>query len=259
MLPIILKYLSIFGCINTKSFIIFKLKNENIINRIIQILSSKLKSEENHNNNTNIEENINDVINQLNSFKIINNYIKNDFSNLNKYDYNFECFEKLSDNNTSINEIKINSSDKNNLKQKNLKEKIKNRIKSKTSMFLDNVKNDKQMLDEINNKNEIESNFDNKNESMCFFCRNKIELNSFDEPYGKGGYILSDYFYSNSLNASIKSELKKIKKEEYYKDDLSQKDPKLSTKLISCGHYFHFSCFKAKNFGLFTCPLCLKN
>ena len=67
------------------------------------------------------------------------------------------------------------------------------------------------MLDEINNKNEKDDNLNDKNETMCFFCRNNIKLNSFSDAYGIGGYLFSDYFFSNSINATIKTDLKKIK------------------------------------------------
>ena len=258
ILPIVLKYLSIFGCINTVSFIKFKLNNEEIINKIIQLLLDYTKSDNHYINNTNIQENINEVINQLKSFKIINNNIKSDLSELKEYDYNFEFIQNLDQLNNSKNLFnKLNKAEKNNCKFKNIKEKLKNKMKHKLTNFLENVKNDKEILNEINNKDEIEENVNYPNETMCFFCRNKIKLNSFNEPYGKGGYIISDYFLSNSLNSSIKAELKKINKEGYFKDELSKENNNLSSKIISCGHYFHYSCYK--NNASLSCPLCLKN
>ena len=255
ILPDILKYLSIFGCINTKLFIEFKIKNGELINKIIQILSDSI-SDNNKSKNTNFENNINDVINQLNAFKLI----KDDLSKLNEYDYNFEFIEKLNEINNSKNEIKSNKIGKNKNKLKNIKEKLKIKINNKIKFFLENIKNDEEISNEMNNQNDLEENYDEQNETMCFLCRNKIKLNSFDEPYGKGGYIFSDYFYSNSLNSSIKSELKKLNKDNNDENILNgEKNHNLSIKIISCGHYFHFSCFKEKYEDTFPCPLCLKS
>ena len=256
ILPVIFKYLSIFGCINTKSFIIFKIKNEDIINNITQIFYESI-SDQNKSINLDFEENIKEVIKNLNTFKIINNNINGDLSKLNKFDYNSEYFEKINEIINSKDLIKSNEVKKNDSKLKKLKEKYKNKMKNQNIKFLDNAKNDGNLIKEINNQDKIEEN-NNENETMCFFCRNKINLNSFNEPYGKGGYIFSDFFYSNSLNASIKSELKRINKENFYKEELNQKNINISKKVISCGHYFHFSCFEEKNSQFFSCPLCLK-
>ena len=252
MLPVILKYLSIFGCINTKTFVIFKIKNEDIINKIIQALSDTI-SEKNKSNNSDFEENINEVINQLNSFKIIYNNIKCDLSKLNEYDYNFGAYEEFDEKNSSKNIIKLNNLEKKNDKLKNIKSILKNKMKNKNTKILEKMKNDEEMINEINQK-ELEENFNEPNETICSICRNNI----FDEPYGKGGYLFSDYFYSNSLNSSINSEFKEVLKKQFYEKDYI-KNKTLSTKIISCGHYFHFSCFITQNENSFSCPLCLKN
>ena len=66
LLPIILKYLSMFSVINTKSFIIFKNKNENLINKIIELLSNAVKNKENNIIlEKDLEENVKEVIDQL--------------------------------------------------------------------------------------------------------------------------------------------------------------------------------------------------
>ena len=255
MLPTALKYLSIFGCINTKNFIKFKLEYEEIINKIIKILS-----ESNNNKQiSNLENNINEVINQLNSYKIINEKINNDFSKLNKHDFNFFNFNLIKEKNDEKHLNKLNKDNiDNNNKNKNIKEKLKNRMKFKNIKFLENTKNNnKEIYNEINIEINTEENFDDENETMCFICRKKIKLNSFLEPYGQGGYILSDYFFSNCLNASINSELNFIKKEININHELAQRNK--SIKFISCGHYFHFSCFNLENNNdSISCPLCLK-
>ena len=256
ILPIILKYLSIFGCINTISFIKFKIKNKEIINNIVQILSDSI-SDKNKSFHLDFEDNIKEVINQLNAFKIINNNIKGDLSKLNKFDYNSEYIDKFNDINNTKNIIKSDNFGKNNKKLNDIKEKLKNKVKKQNIQFLDNAKNNEELLNELNNQEKIEEN-NTENESMCFFCRNEIKLNSFNEPYGKGGYILSDFFYSNSLNSSIKLELKKLNKENFFKEELAQNNTNVSIKVISCGHFFHFSCFIEKNNQFFSCPLCLK-
>ena len=265
-LPIVFKYLSIFGCINTKSFIEFKIKNEELINKINKILNNSiLNKDSNKIIDKDFEENINEVINQLNRYKIINNYIKNDFSKLNKYDYNSEFIEKINEsNNISNNKIILDNNNNNNNNKLNSKtKKFKSLIKNKNNMFLDKIKSNKDMLNEINNQIQNDINNNNEDETMCFFCRNQIKLNSFDVPYGKGGYYFEDYFYWNSVNTSIKSELLKLNCEhndEYLNSFLNQNknSANLSKKIISCGHYFHFSCFSKKNSLYFSCPLCLK-
>ena len=252
MLPVALKYLSIFGCINTKTFIKFKIQYEEIINKIIQILSESISDK--NKQIVNIENNINEVIYQLNSYKIINYKINNnDFSKLNNYDFNL-IIEVIDEKNL----FKLNEDNIENNNCKNIKEKLKNKMKFKNTKFLENTKNNnKEIYNEINIETDTEENIDDKNETMCFFCRKKIKLNSFEEPYGQGGYVLSDYFYSNSLNASINSELNSINKEININQDLNQRNK--SIKFISCGHYFHFSCFNLENNNnTISCPLCLK-
>ena len=260
ILPELLKFLSIFGCINTESFISFKIKNEDLINKIIQILSDFIK-DKGKSIQINIIDNINEVINQLKTFKFINNEVKSDFSKLKKYDYNLDYIEKLNTINTSKIGIELNDEGKNNAKLKSIKNKLKDKMKDKNKNFLENILDDKKIFNEIHINTVIDENINELDEEMCFYCRNKIKLNSFDEPYGKGGYYFQDYFSSNALRATIKSELKKINKEIHYENDLSQKNNSnnLSIKIISCGHYFHLSCFKLNNNGSSSCPLCLKN
>ena len=108
---------------------------------------------------------------------------------------------------------------------------------------------------------------------MCFYCRNPIKLNLFEHSYGKTGLLIKDYFYINSLKTSAKSELlklinnKNINNNNLYDNILNEYKNNLEDKLgriISCGHYFHSSCFKKGckinySFIKFSCPLCLKD
>jgi hypothetical protein len=103
---------------------------------------------------------------------------------------------------------------------------------------------------------------------MCFFCRNTINLDSFNVPYGKLGLQLEDYFYVNSVRATLRKELQKLINDKK-NDDIIEKCAStiysdIFNRIVSCGHYFHASCFEQ---GLnkdndeekeFTCPLCLK-
>ena len=111
---------------------------------------------------------------------------------------------------------------------------------------------------ELNDEKEKE---ENENEMMCFYCRNKIELNSWDKPYGKLGLIINDKFYLNCVNATLRNELedKNISYEKYIGEN-SLND--WTKRIISCGHYFHSSCYlegRSKyNNNYFLCPLCLR-
>ena len=260
--PIILKYLSIFGCINTRSFFKFKVDNEKLIDEICQILSNVIsKNKENQFIEKDLEENIKEVIKQLNKFKIINMHINNNLSKLNEYDYNYniEMNEKLNGVNIS-NENIVEANNTNNSngqnKLKNIKEKLKNKINKKIEKFIDNSKSNEEIIKEINKDEEKNSQEENE---ICFFCRNPIYINSFEEPYGKGGYIINDFFYSNSLNSKIKSEIMELSNDikylSLYENDFTKT---LYRKTVSCGHYFHYSCFKERNNAQKKCPLCLK-
>ena len=282
LLPTLLNYLSIFSIINTKSFIEFKLENKDLINELSKILSESLK-----NNKSNeilekdFQKNIKELINKLNYFDIIYSDINEDLSKLNEYDYNTKYidFLKLRKNNDNKNTINIaNFNDENELNQrkehsKNLKNKLKNKIKLSSNKFLENLEKNEEIQKEFNelnnlNKESDKKENDSKEEIMCFFCRNPILLNSFEKAYGKTGQLITDYFYINSVKATLKNELSKMKLEQKnkYENLLDSNYNNLEDRfgrIISCGHYFHDSCFKegcAKyNFRkIFNCPICLK-
>ena len=287
LLPVILNYLLMFCVINTKSFIEFKIENKDLIIKLQNILSESLKTNKDNNNNDNeniilekdLEEYIAEVINQLNKYQIISDSIENDLSKLNKYDYNIDILDKLKEqqlNNNNLNIINFISTDSKKKadekkeKSKNMKNKMKNLMKKKSDLFLDKVSLNQEMIEIINDQNQNQDNIKDNNEIMCFFCRNSINLNSFDIPYGKLGLLINDYFYINSLKASIRSELSKLTNKDYNKNNIYDKiveqiDCEKFNRITSCGHYFHMSCFnkgctRRRNIDIFqfSCPLCLK-
>ena len=284
LLPVILNYLTMFSVINTKSFIEFKNKNKNLINQLYEILSNCVKN--NKNNiilEKDLEENVKVVLNQLNWYQIIVQSINSDLSKLNKYDYNSDILEQLKKEEKNSNKINLISGDMQNIddnknKSKNMKNKFKNLMKKRADIFMDKIAPNQQMIKIINEQNkEMQKNIMN-NEIVCFYCRNPIKLDSYEIPYGKIGLVIEDYFYINSVKSTIRSELSKLmnknkNKNEIYDKIINNINKDLSKRIISCGHYFHASCFKEgynKNNNDneeegneddedgFKCPLCLK-
>ena len=199
LLPIILKYLSMFSVINTKSFIIFKNKNENLINKIIELLSNAVKNKENNIIlEKDLEENVKEVIDQLIWYKIINNYFNSDLSKLDKYNYNTEMIEKIKanyknskENMNKINLIQdnMNKRDDSKKKAKNMKNKYKKVMKKRANIFMDKINSDNEMLQIIKEQSKKTEKIDVDNEIMCFYCRNPIKLDSYEIPYVKIGLL----------------------------------------------------------------------
>ena len=274
LLPIILNYLSMFSVINTKIFIEFKIKNEDLINKLYDLFSNSIK--DNKNNEIfekDLEENVIEVINLLNKYKIIYESIERDLSKLNKYDYNIDIIEKLNQKEN----IKIldSNSKKDENKTKNMKNKYKNLMNKKANIFMKKVKTNEGMLEAMEEQKKNNENLkDLGKEIICFYCRNPIKLDSFKVPYGKIGLLIKDYFYINSIKATIRSEISKYENEnicdnnnELYNKIKENLPNDIYNRINSCGHYFHSSCFlegcsKHNNIGNkeneFTCPLCLK-
>ena len=280
LIPIILNYLTMFSVINTKSFIEFKINNNYLINQIFQLLSDIVKKNKNNSIlEKDLEENIKVVIDQLNMFKKIYEYINKDLSKLNRYDYNTEFIEKFNEKKDNylikVNLKGDNKIDENKKKTTNMKNKFKALMVKKSNLFLNKISSNKEMLQAINEKNNNMQKEDKNNEIMCFFCRNSIKLDTFEVSYGKTGLLIEDYFYINSFKATLRNELSKLMKGYNISNELCEKIIQnvyndVYDRIISCGHYFHTSCFKegcAKNNennndndnNEFLCPLCLKN
>ena len=243
--PIILNYLTMFGSINSKSFIKFKIENKNLIDKINDILD---KAIENNKDNLlldkDLSENINNLKKYINRYKIINDDIKGDLNKLNDFDYNIE-YKLFDDMQNNIEENK----DSKHEKAEKMKDKLKDKMKEKQDNFMEKIQDNKDMNDII----QKEENKENENgKLLCFCCNNQININSFEEPYGKIGLLNDDFFYKNCFRSSVTSELDKI-----IEKDTEEKKNIGSNLLIndeeidlvprldySCGHYFHEKCLK---------------
>ena len=273
-LPIILNYITMLGTINSKNFIKFKLENKKLFMEIINTLNTALKNNKNNEIfDDDLKENILNTINQLNKYEIIYNNIKGNLDELNEFDYNinYNDNEKISIENISITDNNEKNSEENNLKKKRsskLKEKYKNLIKQKRNNFMEKIQNDKgvtNFIESNNNKNPKEDKDKDKDEIICLFCRNLINLDSFEEPYGKMGYIYKDYFYKNSFKSSLRNEFNKIvSKDNEEKNKIysilkkNKRNKDISIRILSCGHYFHLKCFEQSETGYIKCPVCEK-
>ena len=264
-LPIILNYITILGTINSKNFIKFKLDNKNIFIEIIDILNTALKNNK-HNEifDNDLSENVLNTINQLNKYERINESIKGDLNKLDDFDYNINY--NVDDKKIVEKNNKEENNEENNLKKKKsnkLKEKYKNLIKQKRNNFMENIKDNKGITEfiESNNNNNEEKD---KDKIICLFCRNLIHLDSFEEPYGKMGFIYKDYFYKNSFKSSIRNEFNQIvskdnkEKNEIYSGIQIKKEIDISIRILSCGHYFHLKCYEESHTGYIKCPVCEK-
>ena len=266
-LPIILNYITMLGIINSKNFIKYKLENKNLINDLVKILNTSLKNNKNNEIfDYDLSENVLNTINQLNRYEIIYNNIKGNLNELDDFDYN------IIENNNLKNENDKNS-EENNLKKKKsnkLREKYKNLIKQKSNNFMEKIQNDKNITNLIESDNkksdEEKDKSHDKDEIICLFCRNVINLDSFEERYGKMGYIYKDFFYKNSFKSSLKNEFNKISSKDnnevkdkiYSNVKMNKKDKDISTRILSCGHYFHLNCFNQSESGYIRCPVCEK-
>ena len=279
-LPIILNFISMLFSINSKLFIKFKIKNENLINNIYEILNNAIKynkSIENKLFDNEIEENIIELINKYNNFNIIKEYSNDIINKLNDKDYYTDNNFKLEENEENNNKNKINifekistEGDKKKNKAKNMKEHLKDMMKKKSEKFMKKASKNKDMKQIIESKISKDNNneTEEEDETMCFFCRNPIYLKKFDKPYGKLCLIFDDLFYVNSFKSTLNSEINYLteKNDKNIKNIINSvitnkkiidlKQPRIT----SCGHYFHQSCFyKGYTFDKnFKCPLCEK-
>jgi hypothetical protein len=162
-LPLILNYLTMLGTLNSRSFIKFKLENQNILNKICELLDKSIQNnKQNIIYDNDLSENVLNTIKQLNKYKIINEKVKGDLAKLDECDYNIEdiILEKGDLNNEkSLNQNdNANSKNKNSLKEKKskLKEKYKKLIAQKENKFIEKIKDNKAL-------NDILKKEDNKN------------------------------------------------------------------------------------------------
>ena len=274
VLPIILNYLQIFNVINTKSFIEFKLENKTTINQLFQLLQNIIdKKSINNILDKDLEENIKQIMNQMDRYQTIVDYYNGDLTKLNKFDYNTDIIEKQNictyKNNIILNKGDINILNDDKKQKKNIKVKLKLQMKNRINNFMKNIESNNEMQEIINEQiNDVDNNQNSNDEIMCFYCRNPIKLNSFEEPFGKLGLYINDLFYINSIKATLRDELSKLELNDndntIYKETSKTINQRKFFRITSCGHYFHNSCFikgceKKMDGPEFNCPLCLKN
>ena len=250
-LPTILNYLSIFGCINTKSFVDFKKENISDIKEICEILNKAITSK--NLLDKQLQENAEYILNLLKiNYDEIKEFKENDY-NINK---NANLIEENNSNENQKKEIQEKKR-----KITNIKDHLKKKMLQKADNFVKNIKKDESMEKIIKNESNEKIKEELTNDDiMCFFCRNPINLNTFEKPYGKLGHIFSDYFYENCINSAVKTELEKLKiKNDDILKNINNNKKEQTFRITSCGHYFHSQCFKQgyKRNG-FACPLCLK-
>ena len=218
LLPIMLNLLQIFNVINTKSFIEFKLENKTIINKLYDLLSGFIKNTNDKNNviDKDLEEYIKEILNQMNRYQLIYDSYNGDLSKLNMYDYNTNIIEYLKQNqklNNNINIIPTKTDIINEKKQniKNVKNKYKLLMQKKANNFMEKIKTNEEIMKTIDESiNDIENIKNKDDEIMCFYCRTSIKLNSFEQPYSKLGLCANNFFYINSIKASLKDEFSKL-------------------------------------------------
>ena len=264
LLPILLNFLSNFSLINTKDFIEFKIENKEIITDIKNMLVNDLeKNKENNLFEKDIDENIQKLIPEIDYYNIIYDDINHDFSKLTGYDYGTTYVQNIK---KGICEENLVNNGNNNQKLKNqkLKEKYKLIMKKNSQKFINNVLIDENIEQDLKTEITQENEEENLNQTICFYCRNNIELNKFEKPYGKIGLLIDDYFYNNTFKATLRNEINKIntkyknKNELIYENYISENNNNdIKRRIVSCGHFFHYECINTIN-NNFSCPLCLK-
>ena len=277
ILPVILSFISMLGSINSKTFIKFKIKNEYLINKISKILNKAINDNVLSDNkllDNESAENIIEVIKQLNKYKLIREYIDDNFDKLNNNDYyTDDDFKDKANKDNDKNKINIigltdKGEEKKKNKAKNLKAHLNKIMKKQSDEFMKKAKKNKDMKKIIESKTIKESENEEMDEMMCFFCRNPINLKKFEQPYGKLGLIFDDYFYANSFKSTVNYQLNNILEENSNEKEnliyhISNNCKRMFTKnsrITSCGHYFHEYCFNkgSKSLDGFKCPLCEK-
>ena len=258
LLPLVFNYLSIFGAINSKSFYDFKIKNENLIEKICNILNEFINTnKESKFLDAELAENIMELIKKLNSYKNIKRYINDGVIKFNEKSYNTDeeelniNDEKNGNLEKKLSEIGLKQSE-NKTKIKNMKDKLKNLMKKKSGKFMDNALKNKNLKSfmETTDITEEESKNEDTDKITCFYCRLPIDLKNFITPYGKLGLIIEDFFYDNCEIASVNSffeeliqseKLNNLKKQsiQTYINKVNNRTKVNFYRITSCGHYFH--------------------
>ena len=264
LLPVILNFLSNFSLINTKEFIKFKIENREIIKDIKNMLLNDLeKNKDNELFEKDLDENVKKLITEMDYYNIIYEDIKHDLTKLNDYDY---CTTYVHNIQKEIKEDNSNNEENNNLKLKKqkLKEKFKLKMKNNSQNFLNKALLNKDIEENLKVEIVQEKDKENVNQTICFYCRNNIEFNKWEKPYGKIGLLINDYFYSNTVKATLRNEIDRINKKYGNKNDINyenyiseNKNDDINRRIVSCGHFFHYECINTIN-NNFSCPLCLK-
>ena len=196
-------------------------------------------------------------------YNIIYEDIKHDLTKLNDYDY---CTTYVHNIQKEIKEDNSNNEENNNLKLKKqkLKEKFKLKMKNNSQNFLNKALLNKDIEENLKVEIVQEKDKENVNQTICFYCRNNIEFNKWEKPYGKIGLLINDYFYSNTVKATLRNEIDRINKKYGNKNDINyenyiseNKNDDINRRIVSCGHFFHYECINTIN-NNFSCPLCLK-
>ena len=259
LMPIILNFLENFSLINTKDFIEFKNENKEIIVDIKNILLNGLeKNKQNQLFEKDLDENIHKLLTEIDYYNIIYENINQDLSKLTKCDY---CATYVHNMQKELNEAYLinNGNNTQKIKTQKLKEKFKLKMKSNSEKFINKASIDTNIEQNLKSEMNSENEEENINKTLCFYCRNIIELNKFEKPYGKIALLINDYFYNNTIKATLRNEINKINKNEIiYENYISEnKDTDAKRRIVSCGHFFHYECISNIN-NNFSCPLCLK-
>ena len=113
--------------------------------------------------------------------------------------------QKCSSNDINIMPLENEINDSKKQKSKITKEKLKLLMKKKNNNFMSKIESNEILIKAIDEHINDIKNMNNKDdEIMCFYCRTSIKLNSFEQPYSKLGLCANNFFYINSIKASLK-------------------------------------------------------
>ena len=194
-----------------------------------------------------------------------------------------ELIDKISDNNLKdefyksycdliiqkVNQNKMEE-EKNQSKEMNKKERVMMIKKKLVTQFLKTdipmfSMNKKEKKNE-EKENEVLGTF----QEQCIFCRNNIDETDLKKPYGEIGYFLFDNYIYNTFFQVLKKEfdinIQNNRTILTFKNLYDRPKDRKSLRIISCGHYIHFSCFYQKYMNSnikiainnLSCPFCKK-